>query len=148
MVNQINGAKLLIQIGNGATPEVFAHDCLINSARGIQFSNSMNESINPNCDAPEDPGWIDREKDGLTATVTGAGKLHTNSVETWFNWWKSPDTKNIRVKIDVTGANGGGYWSGAFHLSDFEITGPDRKEKVEVSVTLQSDGELTWTDAA
>lgn len=147
MVLQINGEKLLVQIGDGASPEVFTHDCLINTERGIAFSNSLSESINPDCDTPENPAWIDREKDSLSATVSGSGTLHTTSTETWFDWFKSPDPKNIRVLVDVTGANGGGYWSGAFHLTSFEITGT-RKEKATVSVSMASDGALTWTDAA
>ena len=43
-VPRVSGSKLLVQIGDGATPtEAFAHDCLINTQRGIQFSSETNE---------------------------------------------------------------------------------------------------------
>jgi predicted secreted protein len=147
-VKTLNGEKLLVQIGDGASPsETFTHDCLINTERGIAFSADTQEFVVPDCLAPEDPAWKEVTKDGLSASINGAGMLHTSSVETWFNWFKSSDTKNVRVKVDVAGADGGGYWQGAFHLTSFEITG-NRKEKSTVSVTLMSNGPVTWTDAA
>lgn len=146
-VKHLNGEQLLVQIGNGATPEVFVHDCLINTERGIVFSSNMSEVLIPDCDDSTLPGWIEREKDGLSAAVNGAGMLHTTSVETFWNWFKSKDTKNCRILVNTTGANGGGYWAGAFHLSEFSVTG-NRKEKATSSVSLMSDGEVTWVDAA
>lgn len=146
-VKTLNGEKLLVQIGDGASPETFTHDCLINTERGIAFSAETQEFIVPDCLAPEDPAWKEVTKDGLSATISGAGMLHTSSVEDWFNWFKSPDTKNCRVRVDVAGADGGGYWEGAFHLTALEITG-DRKQKSTVSVTLVSNGAVTWTDNA
>lgn len=146
-VKTLNGEKLLVQIGDGASPEVFTYDCLINTERGIEFSSDMQEFVVPDCLDPEAPAWKETVKDGLSAAISGAGMLHTSSVETWFNWFKSKDTKNVRVKVDVAGADGGGYWQGAFHLSNFGITG-NRKEKSTASVSLVSSGEVTWTDAA
>lgn len=143
----INGEKLLIQIGDGATPETFAHDCLINTERGIQFSADMQEFVIPNCLTPEDPAWKETIKDGLSAAVNGAGMVHTSSLEAWFNWFKSSSTKNVRIKVDAAGADGGGYWAGAFHLTGFEVTGT-RKEKATNTSSLVSSGAVTWTDAA
>ncbi|SHF05429.1 Phage tail tube protein [Kaistia soli DSM 19436] len=145
-VKTINGQKLLVQIGNGADPEVFAVDCLINTERGIQFSSDSNEFVVADCEDPDAPAWKERTKDGLSATISGAGMLHTSSIETWFDWFASPDTKNARVKVDVPGASGGGYWQGAFHLTAFEITG-NRNDKATVSVTLESSGVVTWVNA-
>lgn len=148
VVKTMNGTKLLVQIGDGASPtEAFAADCLINTERGIVFSSDISEFIVPDCDDPDAPAWKETTKDGLSAAVSGSGMLHTASVSDWFDWLKSASTKNVRVKVDVTAGNGGGYWSGAFHLSQFEITG-NRNEKAQVSVSLVSSGALTWTDAS
>ena len=143
----LNGEKLLVQIGDGATPETFAHDCLINTERGIQFSADMQEFIIPNCLTPADPAWKETLKDGLSATINGAGMVHTSSLESFFNWFTSSSTKNVRVKVDVAGSDGGGYWAGAFHLSAFDVTGT-RKDKSTASITLVSSGAITWTDNA
>lgn len=143
----LNGEKLLIQIGDGADPEAFTHDCLINTERGIAFSADTQEFLIPNCLAPEDPAWKEVTKDGLSAAVNGAGMLHTTSIETWFNWFTSSDTKTCRIKVDVAGADGGGYWQGEFHLTNFEVTGT-RKQKSTSTITLASSGPITWTDNA
>jgi predicted secreted protein len=143
----LNGEKLLIQIGDGANPETFAHDCLVNTERGIVFTADTQDFTVPNCLSPSDPAWKEVIKDGLSAAVNGAGMVHTSSIETFFNWLKSPDAKNCRVKVDVAGADGGGYWQGAFHLTSFEVTGT-RKQKSTNTIALVSSGEVTWTDAA
>lgn len=146
LAETMNGEKLLIQIGDGATTEVFAHPCLVNTDRGIQFSSDTSDNLLVDCLNPSDPAWYEREKDGLSATVNGSGKLHTSSIAMFFNWWKGADPKNVRIKVDVTSAKGGGYWQGAFHCTEFEVSGT-RKEKAETSITLISTGPLTWTAA-
>lgn len=148
-VKTMTGEQLLVQIGDGATPtEAFAHDCLINTERGISWSASTVDTPVPDCDDPGAPAWITRDKSDVSGTVSGSGLLHTSSIEAWFDWIKSEDAKNCRILTNgVTGANGGGYWSGAFHLTEFAITG-NRKELVTVSVTLALTGAATWTDNA
>ncbi|PSJ64507.1 phage tail tube protein [Kumtagia ephedrae] len=146
-IKVMNGEQLLVQIGDGATPtEGFAHDCLINTERGIQFTSTTNDTVVPDCESPELPGWFQRNKDGLSATITGAGKVHTTSLENWWTWYAGDATKNVRVRINVPAADGGGYWQGAFHLTEFQVSGT-RKEHADVSVTLMNDGTITWTDA-
>lgn len=147
-VKTMNGTQLLIQIGDGATPEVFAADCLINTERGIAFSADTNEFIVPDCNNPDDPAWKEVTKDGLSAQISGSGMLHTMSVEDWFAWFISKDTKNVRVKLNgVTLANGGGHWAGAFHCTAFEVTG-NRNEKATCSTSLVSNGPVTWVAAS
>lgn len=147
LVQAMNGTKLLVQIGDGGSPETFAADCLINAERGIQFASDTNRQIIPDCDAPDTPAWSTLTKDGLNATVTGGGLLHTTSIPTWEAWFAGDEAKNCRVLVDVAGAVGGGYWAGAFKLTGWELTG-NRNEKATVSVTLESDGVVAWTDAA
>lgn len=145
-VKSMNGTKLLIQISDGGDPAVFTHDCLINAERGIQFSSDRNDEVVPDCDNPDSPGWKSGTVDGLQATVNGAGMLHTTSIKPWFNWLASGETKVVRIKTDVSAANGGGYWEGPFNLTAFEITG-SRGAKATSSETLVSNGALVWVDA-
>jgi len=147
IVKAMNGTSLLIQIGNGLSPETFAHDCLINTERGISFASETNRQVIPDCDTPDSPAWSVVNKDSFSATITGAGMLHTASVKTWDAWFGSDNGKNVRVLLNgVSLANGGGYWSGSFKLTGWEVTGT-RNEKATVSVTLESDGPVTWVDA-
>lgn len=147
-IKTLNGKQLLVQIGDGGSPETFAHDCLINTERGIQFTSETNREPVSDCDDPEEPSWSRLDKTSKAATIPGAGRLHTSSIPSWWAWFNSNDAKNVRVLLNgVSGANGGGYWSGPFKLTGFEVTGPETG-RATVSVTLESDGEVTWVDAA
>lgn len=147
LVKAMNGTSLLVQISDGASPEVFAHDCLINAERGIQFASETNRQVIPDCDV-EGPAWSVMNKDGLSATITGGGMLNTTSVPNWDAWFNSDDGKNCRVLLNgVALVNGGGHWAGSFKLTGWEVTGT-RNEKATVSVTLESDGVVTWVPAA
>lgn len=142
----VRGTKILVKVGDGGTPEVFAHNCSINGARSFQLSAGTNEVAVPDCDDPELMAWLVREKVSVSATVQGAGVCNTPDIELFQAWAASSDAKNCRIVVDVPGADGGGYWSGAFHCTDFTISG-DRGQSSEISVTLVSTGEVTWTDA-
>jgi hypothetical protein len=139
-VPKITGSKLLVQIGDGASPETFAHDCLINTKRGIQFTSETNETIMPDCDNPDDPAWKSVTKDGFQATISGAGMLYAASIGEWWAWFDSDDAKNIRFNVTPAG-----YWQGAFKLTQFEVTGDGNKDVATSNVTLVSDGAVTWT---
>jgi hypothetical protein len=146
-IKTLVGEKLLIQIGDGATPEVFTHDCLINAERGAQHNSNTSEELLIDCDDPSAPGFMEVFKNGLSISVSGGGKLHTPSVETWWNWWNSDTAKNVRIKIDAPGADGGGYIAVPMKLTQFNIVG-SRKAHTTVDVTLMSHGSAAWTDNA
>jgi hypothetical protein len=146
-VPSVTGSKLRVNIGDGASPEVFTADCLINTSRGIKFQSDTNQTIMPDCDNPDDPAWKSVTKDGLSATITGAGRLYTASVSDWYDWFNGDDSKNVQFDLNVPLAKGGGYWQGAFKLTDFEVTSDGNKEQSTCNVTLISDGPVAWVDA-
>lgn len=145
-VKTLPGEQLLVQIGDGAVPEVFAHPCFINADRGIQLSADTTEIIVPDCDDLSLPAFKEILKDGLSMQVTGGGVLNTPDFKTWFNWMISDTAKNCRIRSNVSLALGGGYISGAFKLTAFSLTG-QRKNNSTVEATLMSHGQLAWVDA-
>ena len=149
-VQGVKGKKVLVQIGDGASPtETFAHDCFINLARSLQFNTETNSSNLPDCDPDAGPAWRTIAVTGKSATITGAGKLHTPSVETWWNWFNLSSEKTIRFKLDVSGASGGGWFQGKFVLTSWTPGDSDGTDQyADASVTLESTGAITWTDAS
>lgn len=146
-VSTISGHQLVLQIGDGTMDEQFAPDCVVNTERGIAFKSDSNEFVIADCDNPGAPGWKEVETDGMQATIKCAGMVHSNSIKTWFNWFASGDSKNIRFRNNVPLVKGGGYFAAAFKLIDFEETG-DRKGKATFNATLVSSGVVAWVDAA
>lgn len=140
----MRGTKLLIKIGDGATPEVFTHNCSINGARSMTLSAGTNETSVPDCDDPDLMAWVGREKVSLSAQIQGAGVLNTPDIPFFDGYFRSPDPKNCRVVVDVPGADGGGYWAGAFHLTEFAVDG-DRGTKANFAATMVSDGSVSFS---
>lgn len=144
-VKHASGVKLLLKVGNGASPEVFTALCTINAARSIKGTAQTNTFNIPDCADPEAIAWQTIEKVGLSYAVTGAGILNTPDVQDMTDWLASPDAKNCQIVIDVPSSDGGVIFEGPFQLTDFEITG-DRGAKMQCTITLASDGEVTVSD--
>lgn len=133
------GTKLLILVGDGASPEVFAQPCGLTTT-GIDFSSSTNTTLIPDCDDPEAPAWEAKDVNGLSASVTGTGVMAVESFDIWNDWFSSAAAKNCHVKLDNASL---GYWSGQFILTGLKYGGT-RGEKVTLDVTLSNTGAVVW----
>jgi hypothetical protein len=144
----LRGTKLLIKVSDGASSPTFAHPCLINTDRGISFSAQTNEVLIPDCSDPDLMAWAATEKVSLSAQITGSGTLNTPDTEDYFDWVTSADPKAVRAELNgVSAGDGGGYWAGNFHCTQFEVNG-SRGNRAQCSITLVSTGSVTWTDAS
>lgn len=137
-ITQLRGTQLYIKVEDDASPQVYAHPCLINAKRGIQFQSSTKELIVPDCDNPDDPAWSKAIKDALKAKIDGAGMLDNKAATISFydSWFRAKTPKSVQVWLGTMG-----YWRGDFHLTDWGISG-DRGENATATVTLDSDGAL------
>ncbi len=133
----LRGTQLYIKVGNGMSPETFAHPCLINTTRGIQFQSNGQDIPVQDCADPEAISWTEHEKTELSATINGAGQLDNvlATIEFYDAWFRSADSRNVQVWTGTVGK-----WAGAFHLTDWSVTSGGRGTKAEVSLTLKSDG--------
>ncbi len=141
-VKHARGVKLLLKVGDGSSPESFTAFCTINAARSIKGTVSTNSFNIPDCTDPDLLAWVSREKVALEYAVSGAGILDTDDVQDFSDWLADENPKNCQIVVDVPMADGGVIFEGAFHLTDFEITG-DRGKKMEATISLASDGEVT-----
>lgn len=142
----VNGSKLLIMLGDGQSPETFGSPCGL-STKGINFTASVNEFNVPDCADPDLPQWTERVVQALSAGVTGSGAFAVESHDDWREWFMSGVSKNIQVSINEPLAGGGGYYAMAAVLSAFNVTG-NNGEKMQIEVTIQSDGPVSWVPAA
>ena len=136
------GTKLLILVGDGNSPEVFAQPCGLTTT-GIDFKASTNTTLIPDCDDPEAPAWEAKDVNGLSATVTGTGVMAVESFDLWNDWFQSAESKNLQIKLDNASL---GYWAGEFILSDLKYSGT-RGEKVTIDVTIDNTGAVPWVPA-
>ena len=143
-VKYARGVQLLIMVGDGGSPEVFAAYCTINAARSVTGEAATNDFNIPDCVEPDKVGWLAREKVSLSYSAEGAGILNTPDVQIFADWLADPLSRNCQIVVDVPAADGGVVFAGPFHCTKFEITG-DRGSKMEATISLVSDGEITVT---
>jgi predicted secreted protein len=141
----LRGSKVLIQLESD-TPGTFVAPCAL-TTKGIDLSAESNDFNVPDCDDPDAATWTERVVAALSAGVSGSGTLAMDSLATWREWFLSAAEKNIRVKLDATLANGGGYFAMSAVLTGLNIGG-NQGELATIEVTIASNGEVTWTDAA
>lgn len=132
-----------VLLGNGATPEVFTAPCAMTSRSWAGSADSV-DTTTPDCDDEDLVVWTESEVSSLSAQIQGSGVLAMADVATWRTWFFSGAAKNVRVVLDVAGAQGGGYIEGGYILTGFEISG-ERKNKTQISVTMKSTGKPVWT---
>ncbi|MBN8987419.1 MAG: phage tail protein [Rhizobiales bacterium] len=137
----IPGTKLLILVGDSASPEVFSQPCGL-TTRSFKLSASTNSTLIPDCDDGGAPAWEAKDVNGLSAQISGAGVLAVEAYAFWRNWFMNAVAKNAQVKLDAPGL---GYYAGSFILTNFEHTGT-RGQKVAINVTMDNDQAVTWVD--
>lgn len=146
-VNYTRGVKLVLKVGNGASPEVFTARCTINAERGIAFNAQMRDELIPDCADLDAVAWLSREAESLSIEVTGGGMSHKNDVNLFWTWWSSGESKTCQIVLDDDTAANVITWEGLFKLPTFDLTG-NRGEKVASTISLASDGEVTATFGA
>ncbi len=146
-VNYTRGVKLVLKVGDGASPEVFTALCTINAERGITFNAQTNDATVPDCADLEAIAFLAREKQSLSVDFTGGGMSDKSNVKTLWDWWKAEEARNCQIVLDDDVAANVITFEGAFHLTQFDLTG-NRGEKVQSTMTLASDGIIDATFGA
>ena len=144
LVNVAAGELLVIQLGNGATPEVFAASATINTSRAIDFSTAVSTTEVPDAANPTLPAATVRAAKALDSKITGAGVADATSILAWAQWWATGGAKNIKAVLNLTGAQGGFTVSGSYFLTAFNLTGVAR-EKSTFTATLEQQTTPTIT---
>lgn len=140
-VNYTRGVKLVLKVGDGASPEVFTALCTVNAERGVSFDGTFRDENVPDCNDPDLLAWVVREAESLSMGVTGGGMSHKNDVKRLWDWWKSGESKNAQVILDDDTPANVILWEGGWKLTNFDLNG-NRGEKVASTLTLASDGEI------
>jgi len=128
-VGHIAGEQLLIQIGDGGSPETFAHSALVNTDRSIQIQVSTSSTEVPDVANPSLPATMVRAAKSVDLQITGAGVLDRTSALAFMQWALAGTSKNVRIRQNVSGAQGGWVITGPMILEEFQITGQAREKQ-------------------
>lgn len=140
------GSQLLVKVGDAASPEVFAHPCIINLDRAINISHTYEEDEIPDCDTPTNPHSIKREVRSIDVVITGSGKVNASDIDTYLDWAKDGTTKNVQAQVGP--ASSGRTITGAFYCQ-IEFTGQvKRYAECNITLTPADTGALTVAAAS
>lgn len=143
-LNDVTSEQFLIQVGDGATSETFAHPCLINTGRSLRKSATTVTREVPDCDSPSTPYTTKRTTQATDSSIGGEGLVHETSVKTYYDMVGT--AKNIKVRVgSVTGAL---ILTGSYILETFEVTGGKLGEAVTCSLNWVQADAPTATAAA
>lgn len=138
--------RLIIQLGDGQETEAFAHTCGANSW-GVTLTNNLGENTVLDCTDPLGvPAAISRHLERQDTGATISGTIATTSWPTWRAWADDANKKNIRILIDESLADKGGYWGLPAYLSEFSLT-KEGAGVVQFTGTISGAGRRVWTDA-
>lgn len=143
-VSPVNGETLLVQIGDGGSPETFAHKCMINTSRGYDFSAEVSQAAIADCGSPGNPAYMRRIVKTVSLDVSGAGIYDAASSKFFADWLVSGAAKNVRINQTNTGANGGWYATCSMVLTKFSASA-DARDTATAQLSLQSAGAITIT---
>lgn len=133
--------KFFVRLSDGATPPAFIAPCGF-TQKSFSRTKALTDSTIPDCDDPDAPAWSERDVQSMSASINGSGVLAKSAVPIWEAALLSTDSIEVEVELEYPDGDKEVY-TGNFHLESFEVTGSNG-ERVQVSVTMQSDGEIEY----
>lgn len=139
------GSTVAIFLEDATAPGTFLRPCGLNN-HTVTFSKNTQDVTVPDCDDPELPAWIERGVESLDMSANGSGILAAEAVDNWWASFNTTDSINARIYIGKPdNIDNGRYWEGRVHVTSFEVTG-ERGGKAQASVSIVSDGEMTYNE--
>lgn len=134
-----------VKLESATTLGTFVAPCGL-TERSVSFTKETNDTTTPDCDNEDQAGFVERDVVSKSVTISGEGVMARESIARWRAAWDSDLPTNVRVDVAGTAAQGGGSYTGLFHLTSFEI-GATRGERVTVSIEMSSTGAFPFTPA-
>lgn len=135
----IKFGAIIVAVGNGASPEIFAEPCGFTS-KSWSLTKDLATTNVPDCDDPDSASWIERDIVARHASISGDGVMARESYPTWRMAYENNSSINCRITVEGTP---GGYWAGKFHLTSMEFRGA-RGSRVTNTIRMDNDGAVTW----
>lgn len=132
------GRLLLVQIGDGASPETFSNLCGINTSSFTMSANDVDTTV-PDCANPENTP----QKTGIAGILTrqfqGSGKFVKSANTTAFLGYVANGT-TFNAKVTVPGY---GTFSGPWYVTSFDFKG-SQEGNMDFDATFMAGGPLTF----
>lgn len=135
---QQQGRLLLIQIGDGETPEEFKNLCGVNTSSFNMSANEVDTTV-VDCENPDKTPQKTAEPGIKNRTFTGSGKFIAGaSTATFMEFVEAATIFNAKVIVPALGT-----FTGPWFVSDFEFSG-EMEGTMAFSATFVAAGPLEF----
>lgn len=117
------------------------------TGRSLSLTNALGETTVPDCDDADLPMRVLRDVKSQSVGVSGQGLMTPPAFKVWRKLWASGASFAAEVIIDRPLADGGGKFAGDFVIGNLKLDS-QAGERVKISIDMQSDGAIPWTDAS
>ncbi len=147
MADPTETSKLVIQLGDGATPtEGFAFTAGANSQE-VSLTNNLGENTVLDTDDPLGVNAvITRHLESQDTSVQLAGIVSTEAWDTWRQWADDATAKNVKIFLDEAAGVGGGHWVVPAMIGNLQLTKTGSKT-IEFTAQISGAGRRVWTAA-
>lgn len=147
-VNNAPGEQLIIQQGNGATPEVFTALCTINTTRSLDLTANATSALLADCVTPSNPAITARQVASVDMKFTGAGVADAVSAQALMSTFLAGATKNYKIVQNRTGAQGGFTFSLPMVITNMQLSGDRGNVAQTFTATFEAAGAITYAPNA
>jgi len=134
----VKGQKIAVQLGNGATPEVFTTVCGVTD-KGFQRTRQTSDVVVWDCTNPDAPPITESDILSGSWTISIGGQVVLAELDRLEEAYDTPDT--WRIVLFSTGTTVVRSYTGTAIMTDFNITA-NNGSRATVAITLKGDGEL------
>ncbi|NML11303.1 hypothetical protein HHL08_14300 [Sphingobium sp. AR-3-1] len=135
----IKGQKVALQLGDGASTEVFTTVCGI-TTKGLQRTRAVNDSEVWDCTDPDALPLTEREMGAGDWTITGEGQAVAAELDRIEEAFEA--AANWQIVFFGTGTTITRTYRGNAIMTDLNL-GAVNGQKASISLTLSGNGELT-----
>ena len=122
-VQNFSGEKLLLLLGNAGAPETFQASATINTTRSLDISAKASVTEIADTQQPSLPATTVRQIISTDIKFTGAGIADAPSYYQIANWALNGTVIDAKVMMNLTGAQGGVTFTGAFVITSCNLSG-------------------------
>lgn len=136
----ITFGDVVVGLGDGGSPEVFAEPCGLNS-KSFDCDAASSTIVVPDCIDPDAASW---EIAGVTSkswTLTGEGVMGVESYPTWVAAFNDSVPINVRVQLGTVG-----YWQGPAILTKIghAVALASDAGKVKLTINMRNAAAAVW----
>jgi predicted secreted protein len=143
-VSNVAGEFLVLQLGNGATPEVFTATATINTTRTLDMTAIASVTELADTVSPSNPAITYRQIKSYDLKFSGSGIADAPSILAIMQWLQSGAQKNAKVIQNRTGAQGGFTVAVPLVITSFQLAGV-RGDMQTFTATFEAAGAFTIT---